>query len=157
MANIPNDLPMFRAAPPALYPTAEFGNRSDILAADIPAGGKTSARAIARMYAAVIGEVDGISLLTPERLREAAAVSSSGVDEVFGNPSRWGLGYSLGLLGQDPDEPPTAIGIGGAGGSWACGDPATGLSFAITKNLLSMDFSTATDLGKLIAESPREG
>jgi CubicO group peptidase (beta-lactamase class C family) len=157
MAHMPTDLPMFRAAPPSLYPTAAFGNRPDILAADIPAGGKTSARAIARMYAAVIGEVDGVRLLTPELLREASAVSSSGVDEVFGNPSRWGLGSSLGLLGQDPNEVPTAIGIGGAGGSWACGDPTTGISFAITKNLLSMDFSTATDLSKLITDSASEG
>jgi CubicO group peptidase (beta-lactamase class C family) len=157
MANMPTDLPMFRAAPPSLYPTAEFGNRPDILAADIPAGGKTSARAIARMYAAVIGEVDGVGLLTPERLREVSAVSSSGVDEVFGNPSRWGLGYSLGLLGDEQNDNPTAIGIGGAGGSFACGDHATGMSFAVTKNLLSMDFSTATSLGKLFADAAREG
>jgi len=157
MTQLPPDLPMFRAAPPSLYPTAELGNRPDILAADIPAGGKTSARAIARMYAAVIGEVDGIRLITPERLREASTVSSSGLDEIFGNPSRWGLGYSLGLLNQDPNEQPTAIGIGGAGGSFAFGDPATGISFGITKNLLSMDFSTATDMSTLITEAARQG
>jgi len=43
--------------------------------ADIPAGGKTSARAIARMYAALLGEVDGVRLISPERLRETTAVS----------------------------------------------------------------------------------
>src|SRR5215218_2720704 len=57
MASMPPDLPMFRSAPPELFPSAEFGNRPDTLAADIPAGGKTSARAIARMYAALLGEV----------------------------------------------------------------------------------------------------
>ena len=41
-------------------PTAELGNRADILAADIPAGGKTSARAIARMYASLLGKVKDI-------------------------------------------------------------------------------------------------
>jgi CubicO group peptidase (beta-lactamase class C family) len=49
VASMPPDLPMFKAAPPGTFPTAELGNRPDILAADIPAGAKTSARAIARM------------------------------------------------------------------------------------------------------------
>jgi hypothetical protein len=40
-------------------PTAAFGNRPDVLAADIPAGGKVSARAIARLYAALLHDVDG--------------------------------------------------------------------------------------------------
>jgi hypothetical protein len=70
MASMPPDLPMFRSAPPELFPNAAFGNRADTLAADIPAGGKTSARAIARMYAALLGEVDGVRLLPPERLAE---------------------------------------------------------------------------------------
>ena len=88
---------MFKAGPATLFPTATPGNRSDILSADIPAGGKTSARAIARMYASLLGEVDPVGLITPERLREVTAVSTSGIDEVFGMPSTWGLGYALGL------------------------------------------------------------
>src|ERR1700693_447559 len=54
MADMPKDLPMFKAGPMSLMPTAMLGNRADIIAADIPAGGKTSARAIARMYAALL-------------------------------------------------------------------------------------------------------
>ena len=135
MASLPPDLPMFKASPPELFPNAAFGNRPDTLAADIPAGGKTSARAIARMYAALLGQVDGVRLLTPERLAEATAVSSSGPDEVFGNPSTWGLGY----------------GLGGVGGSFACGDTASGLAWAVTKNRVSNDFDTSTRLGRLIA------
>src|SRR5437899_7385544 len=71
MPEMPPDLPMFKAAPMSLMPNAAFGNRPDTLAADIPAGGKTSARAIARMYAGLLGKVDGVQLLTPARLREA--------------------------------------------------------------------------------------
>src|SRR4029453_10125752 len=58
IAFIPPDpaLPPFRRAPRGprmgLSPTAPSGTRPATLAADIPAGGKTSARAIARMYAA---------------------------------------------------------------------------------------------------------
>ena len=48
--------------------------------------GKTSARAIARMYA-VLGEVGGVRLLSPERLREATTAPVTGVDEVFGLPT----------------------------------------------------------------------
>src|SRR5207244_4718169 len=65
MPAMPPDLPMFKAAPMSLMPNAAFGNRPDTLGADIPAGGKTSARAIARMYAALIGDVDGVRLVSP--------------------------------------------------------------------------------------------
>jgi CubicO group peptidase (beta-lactamase class C family) len=151
MASLPPDLPMFRSAPPELFPSAAFGNRPDVLAADIPAGGKTSARAIARMYAALLGEVDGVRLLTPGRLAEATAVSSSGPDEVFGQPTAWGLGYGIGGPTGDAQGTPTVFGLGGVGGSFACGDTATGVAWAVTKNRVSNDFSTSTRLGLLIA------
>jgi CubicO group peptidase (beta-lactamase class C family) len=150
MASMPPDLPMFRSAPPELFPNAEFGNRADVLAADIPAGGKTSARAIARMYAALLGEVDGVRLVPPERLAQATAVSSSGIDEVFGMPTTWGLGYGIGGPGGDAQDSPTVFGLGGVGGSFACGDTASGLAWAVTKNRVSSDFSTANQLGQLI-------
>jgi len=151
MASLPPDLPMLRSAPMELFPNAAFGNRPDTLAADIPAGGKASARAIARMYAALLGEVDGVRLLPPERVAEATAVSSSGVDEVFGMPTTWGLGYGLG--GPDPTDQSarTEFGYGGVGGSFACGDTASGTAWAVTKNRVSNDFATATQLGQLIA------
>ena len=151
MASLPPDLPMFKAGPPESFPNAAFGNRPDVLAADIPAGGKTSARAIARMYAALLGEVDGVRLLPPERLAEATAISSSGLDEVFGMPTTWGLGYGIGGPAGDAQESPTVFGLGGVGGSFACGDTASGVAWAVTKNRVSNDFSTSTQLGRLIA------
>src|ERR1700694_5072706 len=87
MPEMPPDLPMFKAGPMSLMPNAALGNRADILAADIPAGGKTSARAIARMYAALLGDVEGIRLISPERLREVTAVAMRGQDQVFGVPT----------------------------------------------------------------------
>jgi CubicO group peptidase (beta-lactamase class C family) len=151
LASMPPDLPMFKAGPMSTFPNAEFGNRPDTLAADIPAGGKTSARAIARMFASLLGEVDGVRLLTPERLREVTAVSSSGPDEVFGMPTTWGLGYGIGGPGGSARETPTVFGLGGVGGSFACGDTASGVAWAVTKNRVSNDFTTATQLGDLIA------
>src|SRR5207302_436849 len=120
MPEMPPDLPMFKAGPMSTFPNATMGNRADVLSADIPAGGKVSARAIARMYAALLTEVDGVRLISAERLREATTVSASGTDEVFGNPSAWGLGYSIGGLGSAQDTR-TTFGVGGVGGSFACG------------------------------------
>jgi CubicO group peptidase (beta-lactamase class C family) len=156
-ASMPADLPMFKAGPMSLMPTAQLGNRTDILAADIPAGGKTSARAIARMYAAVLGEVDGVRLISPERLRQATAVAASGVDQVFGNPSTWGLGYAIGLPGSTAQDSPTAFGIGGAGGSFAYGDTATGIAFGLTKNRLTNDFSAANRISQLVSTAVAGG
>jgi CubicO group peptidase (beta-lactamase class C family) len=151
LASMPPDLPMFKSAPMELFPNAAFGNRADTLAADIPAGGKTSARAIARMYAALLGEVDGVRLLPPERLAEVTAVTSSGTDEVFGMPTTWGLGYGLGGPGGDA---PTEFGLGGVGGAFACGDTASGVAWAVAKNRVSNDFATSIRLGRLIAGAP---
>src|ERR1700686_1803471 len=151
MASMPPDLPMFKAGPMTLMPTAQLGNRADILAADIPAGGKTSARAIARMYAALLGDVEGIRFVSPERLREVTAVAMSGVDQVFGMPTTWALGYSIGRPGAMSDPP--AFGIGGAGGSFAYGDSATGIAFALTKNRLTQDFNAVAKLSQMVTEA----
>src|SRR4029450_7642750 len=96
--------------------------------------GKTSARAIARMYAALLGEVDGVRLLTPERLRAGTAVSSSGTDEVFGQPTTWGLGYGIGGPDLEDRSATTVFGYGGGGGSFAGGDTAAGTHLAGTHN-----------------------
>ncbi len=150
MPAMPPDLPMFKAAPMSLMPDAAFGNRTDTLAADIPAGGKTSARAIARMYAALLDEVDGVRLIPPARLREATTAPVSGVDEVFGMPTTWALGYSIGAPGQSSD---TAFGVGGVGGSFAFGDSKTGVAFALTKNRLTSDFNASAQVIRLVEDA----
>src|SRR5438067_6909454 len=153
MPEMPPDLPMFRAASMSLMPDAAFGNRPGTLAADIPAGGKTSARAIARMYAAMLGDVGGVRLLPPARLRAATTAPVSGVDEVFGMPTTWALGYAVGVPGQEPKEPPSAFGVGGVGGSFAFFDTASGIAFALTKNRLTQDFNAATEVARLVMDT----
>src|SRR3712207_2218321 len=68
MAEMPEDSPILKVGP-AECTTAAYGNRADVRSANIPAGGTTTARAVARMYAALLGEVDGVRLISPERLR----------------------------------------------------------------------------------------
>jgi CubicO group peptidase (beta-lactamase class C family) len=156
LAAMPDDAPFFKLGPRATTPTAEFGNRKDILMADIPAGGKTSARATARMYAALMDEVDGVRLVSPERLREISAPAFSGVDQIMGNPVTWALGYSVGQLGSDAREAQTVIAMGGVGGSYAYADTATGVAFALTKNRLTADFSAAERISGIVTKAVAE-
>jgi CubicO group peptidase (beta-lactamase class C family) len=157
LAAMPDDSPFFKLGPRATTPTAEFGNRTDVLMADIPAGGKMSARAMARMYAALLGEVGGVRLIPPERLREISAPAFSGVDQIMGNTVTWALGYSLGRLAADPQETSTAIAFGGVGGSFAYGDTATGVSFALTKNRLTPDFGVAEQIDGIVTKDVTGG
>jgi len=156
LASMPDDSPFFKLGPRQVTPTAEFGNRRDVLMADIPAGGKMSARAVARMYAALVGEVDGVRLVSPERLREISSGTFSGVDEIMGFPTTWALGYSVGRLGADPQETKSVLGTGGVGGSFACADTATGVTWALTKNRLTAGFGAAEQISEIVTEAVEE-
>ena len=156
LASIPDDSPFFKLGPRQVTPTAEFGNRPDILMADIPAGGKMSARAVARMYAALVDEVDGVRFVSPERLREISAGTFSGVDEIMGFPTAWALGYSVGGPGADPQESKSVLGVGGVGGSFACVDTATGVSWALTKNRLTAGFESAEQISEIVTKAVEE-
>jgi hypothetical protein len=105
-----------------VQPTAAFANRSDVLAADIPSQGTMSARAAARLYAALLGHVGGVNLVSPERLRTMAAPAFSGTDQVMGFPTEWALGYSPARLGSAQPHPGSTFGMVGSNGSAAYGD-----------------------------------
>jgi CubicO group peptidase (beta-lactamase class C family) len=115
--------------PPGVRPDATLANRRDILRADIPSVGSVSARGIARMYASLMGEVDGVRLISPERLREVTTVVTEGPDWAFGGDLPKTLGYAAELDGK-------RIGWGGLGGSLAGFYPAANLALACTKNHL---------------------
>jgi CubicO group peptidase (beta-lactamase class C family) len=159
-AMMPN---VFKVAPPAVQPSAELYNRADFLTSDVPSGGTMSARAVARMYAALLGDVDGVQLVSPARLREITAVAVDGVDQVFGNRGQLSLGYSIGRPTPNPPESPaqpdasTVFGWSGTGGSHASADTATGIAFALTKNrFTSADFSTAAHVAENVTKALSE-
>jgi CubicO group peptidase (beta-lactamase class C family) len=108
------------------------------------------------MYAALLDEVDGVRLISPERLREISAVAFSGVDQLMGFPSTWALGYSIGRPGTDPQETPTVFGMGGVGGSYAYADTATGVAFALTKNRLTSDFDAVEQVAGIVTRAVAE-
>jgi CubicO group peptidase (beta-lactamase class C family) len=155
MAEMPEDSPMLKVGP-AECTTAAYGNRADVRSANIPAGGTVTARAVARMYAALLGEVDGVRLISPERLREVSSVAMSGVDEIFGFPTAWGLGYSLGQFLSNAHETQHVFGVGGVGGSHAYADTTTGTTFALTKNRLAPSFDTAEQVAGIVTKDVAE-
>lgn len=109
-------------------------NRPEEQAAEMPStNGICTARALARFYAALIGEVDGNRILAPETLAAATAEQAAGKDEVLRIPVRIATGFGL----PTPDAfwySPTAFGFPGLGGSIGFADPATGLAFGYVMN-----------------------
>jgi CubicO group peptidase (beta-lactamase class C family) len=103
------------------------------------------------MYAALLSEVDGVRLISPQRLRHVSAVSMSGSDQIFGFPTAWGLGYSIEQSTSNAQEGQTIFGVGGVGGSNAYADRERGIAFALTKNRLTPSFETAEQVAKIVA------
>ncbi|AWS48050.1 serine hydrolase domain-containing protein [Streptosporangium sp. 'caverna'] len=103
-------------------------------AAEMPStNGICTARALARFYAALIGEVDGHRILAPDTLAAATAEQAVGIDRILRVPVRIGTGFGL----PTPDAfwySPTAFGFPGYGGSLGFADPANGLAFGYVMN-----------------------
>ena len=157
LASMPDDSPFFKLGPRAVTPTAEFGNRADILMADIPAGGKMSARAMARMYASLLGEVDGVRLVSPERLREISAGAFSGMDQIMGFPSHLGAGVLRRAVSRATRNSLRACWAWGASaGASPTPTPHTGVAFALTKNHLTADFGAAAQIDGIVKQAVSE-
>jgi len=104
-------------------------------AMEVPAAnGIADARSVARLYAALIGEVDGDRLLTPETVTRAATPQAVGPDKVVLGRTAWGLGFAVsgGIFFDAPTK--TAFGHPGANGALAIADPAAGLSIGYVRN-----------------------
>jgi CubicO group peptidase (beta-lactamase class C family) len=113
-------------------PIAEFANTREVRSrGQASAGGVGSARGVAKMYAAIVSEVDGHpALLTPATIAEFTAPhSGDAADLVTGQPGHFLLGFENSSA-QYPVLPPTAFGHGGATGSQSLADPEAGLSYA---------------------------
>ena len=117
----------------------ETWNSRAMRAVELPSSnGIGDAKSLARLYAACVGEVDGVRLLTDATVARASELRSTGVDLVVGQELCFGLGFIAGptLLGLGR---PHVFGHSGAGGSTALADPETGLSMAYVMNRLRFD------------------
>ncbi len=103
-------------------------------AAEVPAAnGIGTARALSRLYAACIGEVDGIRLLKPETVERAMRTEAHGEDLVVGYETRYGTGFQLSFPSR-PMAGGGSFGHYGMGGSVGFAHPSRGLSFGYVMN-----------------------
>jgi CubicO group peptidase (beta-lactamase class C family) len=138
--------------PSDLFHYDDMWNRPDLRSAVIPSsGGIADARSLARTYAACIGTVDGVRLLDAATAAAAAQCQAGGPDAVLLVPTAFGLGYMVGPS-LPPECSPGAFGHGGAGGSLAFADPASGIGFGYVMNRMRFDLDDrrATDLAAAV-------
>ncbi|WP_031487575.1 serine hydrolase domain-containing protein [Streptomyces bicolor] len=103
-------------------------------AAALPAtNGIATADGLARVYAALIGEVDGVRLFDPATVELARAEESAGPDRVLIVNTRFGLGYMLHGTAS-PLLGPGSFGHPGRGGALGFADPETGIAFGYVTN-----------------------
>ena len=126
-------------APGGAFADPEVWNSRALHAAEVPAAnGIGDARSLARMYAACIGTVDGVRLLTDGQLRLATTQLTTGPNTVLLDMDiQFGLGFmlrsSLIELGGT-----RSFGHFGAGGSVGWADPDADLSFGYVMNRMDM-------------------
>ncbi|MEV7754140.1 serine hydrolase domain-containing protein [Streptomyces griseofuscus] len=104
-------------------------------AAALPASnGIATADGLARVYASLIGEVDGgVRLFTPETMELARAEQSAGPDRVLVVATRFGLGHML-HGSASPLLSSGSFGHPGRGGALAFADPESGVAFGYVTN-----------------------
>ena len=94
-------------------------------------GGICDARSLARMYAACVGEVDGVRLLSEPTLADATAEQGDRRDAVLVYPTRWASGFML-PNHIEPFLGPGSFAFTGAGGHVGIGDADRRIGFAYT-------------------------
>ncbi len=110
-------------------------NDDAVVNACIPAAnGMFTARSLAKLYAMLAngGELDGVRLMSPQRVAQIARVQSRRVDRVVPLPMHWRLGYHR-VFTTGP-RTPHAFGHFGYQGSGAWCDPSRHLSLGFTVN-----------------------
>jgi len=106
---------------------------------EVPAAhGIANARSLARMYAAVIGEIAGTRLLSTETVAAATTPQTDGIPALVeggtaGPELRFGLGYQLPCPSM-PGFSPASFGHTGAGGRLGIADPELDVAFAYVCN-----------------------
>lgn len=122
--------------------------------AEIPsANGHGSARAVARLYAALVngGELDGVQIMRPESVARMTAEQHNLVEVIRGRAYHQASGV---LLNTPPyvDMGPNARAFGhhGAGGAIGLGDPDARIAFGYGTNRMHADPTNGPRAGGLI-------
>lgn len=121
-------------------------------AAEIPAAnGIGTARGLARLYAACVGELDGVRLLSEPTVERARTPRTDNVPTppelrvITSNPPRFGLGFQLPRPTMDAMLGPGSFGHTGAGGRLSFALPEHGVAFGFTCDTMLWDGLTGPD------------
>lgn len=110
------------------------------------ASGINNGRALARMYAAVIGEVDGIRLLKPETVEQARKYATADIerpplpDGTAQSKPRWGTGFHLDDV-SSPMLGEGSFGHSGMGGRLGFAHPESGVAFGYVSQRMVLSAS----------------
>ena len=131
-------------------PPFNFNSR-EVHAGELPAANAIgTARALAKLYAATMSDVDGIRLLDPATVEDATREQAYGPDQVLLQDTRFGSGFFL----PSPFSPlmgPRSFGHAGAGGSLAFADRERGVGFGYVMNKMQQNLSGDPRTADLIA------
>ncbi|XRQ13318.1 serine hydrolase domain-containing protein [Actinomadura welshii] len=147
--------PADRAIPPGIRPDAAYANRPDVLRSDIPSGGTMTARGAARLYAALLGHVDGVELVSPARRADMAATHRTGWDEVMGVAATWAFGFSAHRPGGVQARPGSTFGMVGMNGSVAYADIDSGVAVAVMRNRFGGGMAAAAEVDRIVGDTFR--
>ncbi|WP_163506890.1 hypothetical protein [Fodinicola acaciae] len=118
---------------------ADLSNAPDAMRGPNPAIATMTARAAARVYAALAGdgEIDGFRLLSKETIDEATAVRTTAFAPVLGGPVPKSYGFFHGHDDYEMGSRVACFGMNGSGVSLAFADRDHRFSFAFTHNRLT--------------------
>ena len=145
----------------ALDPATGYFRTREWRAAEFPAANMVAdAHSLARMYAATVGDVDGIRLLDPATVETMTEIQTDkttmyGVPAGLDIPADRSFNMSLGFWRACPPLPmlgPGSFGHPGSGGSIAFGDPDAEAGFGYVTNLWNYrpDDPRAANLAKAV-------
>ncbi len=115
----------------------DIWNGREIHAAEIPAAnGICDARSLARLYGACVSDVDGVRVLSPQRVTDATTQRTSGPNTVLLNAD---IQFGLGFMVPTPmlNLGPGGFGHFGAGGAVGWADPETEFGFGYIMNKMT--------------------
>ena len=121
-------------------PDIDFNDQA-AQAAEIPSSnGICTADGLARLYAGLIGEVDGVRILDAGTTAAATAEQAAGTDQVLLVPTRFASGFML-PTDESPLGGPASFGHPGRGGSLGYADPDSGIAFGYVVSHIRQDMT----------------
>ncbi len=134
--------------PPLVYPLEKWINKPEVRRSCLPASnGIMTAKAVAKHYAALLGKVDGVRLISADRLKKALEFPNTGEPENI--PRCLGYKYFNGFSRR----PQRTFGHAGVGGSLGLAFTDDELTIGFAKNRMGTSATEQTTSGDQIVRA----